>query len=519
MIRTKGANVAVREIDRTRRKLLKYSGGVFAASVFLPVNGAAAVRLTAPGELTKLSAVDAVTRMRSGDLDAETYAAALLGRAREKRELNAFISLDPEKLLAAARAADLRRAKGETIGTLHGLPIPVKDSVFTEDYPTTAGTAALRKLNHRVDAPLVARLKANGAMVMGKTNLHELSTGHTSNNEIFGAVHNPFDPTRIPGGSSGGTAVAVATGMAPLGIAEDTFGSIRVPAALCGVAGFRPTTGRYPSDGVVPLTPRFDQLGPIARRVADIILFDRVMTGSSYRDTGPTLDSVRLGVPRGYFYNGMATETQAVIDAALKRLEGTGVTLVEADIPDVKDLIEQFYFPVLNYEVYPTLDTFLRKAGIPGGLAEVLMQAGPRMRAFYNNALVPGAADAVSRRAYENALGTGERLRTVVGDYFSQHALDAMVFPSTLSAAIPIGDENETELDGRRVPTIVAIGNNQALAPACGLPALTLPAGLTRSGLPVGIEFTAAPAMDEKLLTLGLKLEAALGPLPKTALN
>ena len=500
--------------------MLQYSGGVFAASVFRPATSTAAVTLTASGdELAGLSAVEAVARMKSGELDAETYAKALITRARKRRDLNAFINLDPEQVLESARAADKRRSSGQVLGALHGLPIPVKDSVFTEDYPTTAGTAALRELNHRVDAPLVSRLKAAGAIVMGKTNLHELSTGHTSNNEIFGAVHNPFDPTRIPGGSSGGTAVAVATGMAPLGVGEDTFGSIRVPAALCGVTGFRPTTGRYPNDGTVPLTPRFDQLGPIARTVTDIILFDTVITGSSTRYTGRPLNSVRLGVPRSYFYEGMASEIVPVINNALQRLEQAGVTLIEADIPDVKDLIEQSYFPVLNYEVYANLDAFLRNVGLPGGLPEVLAQAGPRMRKFYNNSLVPGAPNAVPEQVYQSALQTGRRLREVILDYFSRHDLDAIVFPSTLNAAIPIGDENETDIDGVTVPTVVVTGNNQALAPACRLPALTLPAGLTRSGLPVGIEFEAAPMTDEKLLALGLGLETALGPLSKTALT
>lgn len=468
--------------------------------------------------LTRLSANEAVARMKSGELAAETYANALLKRAQEKRDLNAFISLDPEQVLEAARDADRRLTRGDKPGALHGLPIPVKDSVFTEDYPTTAGTAALKKLEHRVDAPLVARLKAAGACVMGKTNLHELSTGHTSNNEIFGAVHNPFDTTRIPGGSSGGTGAAVAAGMAPLGIGEDTFGSIRVPSSLCGLVGFRPTTGRYPNGEVVPLTQEFDQLGPMTRCVADVILFDSVFKGSRPA-AGPPLKKVRLGVPRGYFYQGMASETAAVIEDALARLKEAGATLIEDDIPDVADLLQRSYFPILNYKSYRTLDSFLRDLGIAGGLPEVLKQAGPRMRAFYENSLAPDAPDAVSESAYKDAVQLRERLRRVVRDYFSGHALDAVVFPSTLCAAPHIGDDVTTEIDGEERPLFDLMGHNMSLAPACALPALTLPAGLTRSGLPVGIEFEAPHGEDEKLLTLGLSLEQALGPLPKTALN
>ena len=505
-------------LSTTRRKLLQYSGGLFAASV-IPTRAAAAIRLTAKAEdsLTRLSASEAVAGMTSGECTAEAYAAALLKRAWEKRDLNAFIALDPEHVLEAARSADRLRTRGGKLGTLHGLPIPVKDSIFTKAYPTTAGTAALKSLHRRVDAPLVARLKNAGAFVMGKTNLHELSTGHTSNNEIFGAVHNPFDPARIPGGSSGGTGAAIAAGMAPLGIGEDTFGSIRVPSSLCGLVGFRPTTGRYPNGEVVPLTPAFDQLGPMTRNVADVILFDSVFTGMRRADTGPPLDRIRLGVPRAYFYKGMASEIQPVIEDALGHLKEAGVTLVDADIPDVADLLQRSYFPILNYKSYRTLDAFLRELGIAGGLPEVLKQAGPRMRAFYENSLTPNAPGAVSESAYRDAVKVRKQLRRVVQDYFSQKNLDAVVFPSTLSAALPIGDDVTTDIDGEQRPIFDLMGHNMSLAPACALPALTLPAGLTQSGLPVGIEFETAHGEDGKLLALGLSLEQALGPLPKTA--
>jgi Asp-tRNA(Asn)/Glu-tRNA(Gln) amidotransferase A subunit family amidase len=507
-------------LSTTRRKLLQYSGGLLAASV-IPTRAAAAIRLTAKPEdsLTRLSAGEAVARMKSGELAAETYARALLKRAQEKQDLNAFIALDPELVLESARAADRRRAHGGRLGALHGLPIPVKDSAFTKDYPTTAGTAALKTLDHRVDAPLVARLKVAGAIVMGKTNLHELSTGHTSNNEIFGAVHNPFDPARIPGGRSGGTRAAVAAGMAPLGIGEDTFGSIRVPSSLCGLVGYRPTTGRYPNGEVVPLTPAFDQLGPMTRGVTDVILFDSVITGARRITDGPPPDLVRLGVPRGYFYQGMSSETGAVIEDALGRLEQAGATLVEADIPDVAGLLQKSYFPILNYKSYRTLDSFLHDLGIAGGLPEVLKQAGPRMRAFYENSLAPDAPDAVSRSSYRDAVKVRKQLRRVVRDYFSKHALDAAVFPSTLCAAPPIGDDVTTEIDGEERSIFNLLGHNMSLAPACALPALSLPAGLTRSGLPIGIEFEAAHGEDVKLLALGLSLEKALGQMPKTALG
>ncbi|MDH4065092.1 MAG: amidase family protein, partial [Acidobacteriota bacterium] len=249
--------------------------------------------------LVELSAVDAVAALRRGDVSAEAYATALLERCTAAKGLNAFITLDPARVLDAARVADRRRASGATLGPLHGLPIPVKDSVNTKDLPTTGGTPALRAFRPREDAPIVRTLVDAGAIVLGKTNIHELSWGWTSNNLAFGAVHNPYDPTRIPGGSSGGTAAAVAARMAPLGVAEDTEGSIRVPAAMCGIAGFRPTTGRYPTADVIPITPLFDQVGPHARTVADLVLFDSVVSGEAGLLVPAPLDRVRLAVARG----------------------------------------------------------------------------------------------------------------------------------------------------------------------------------------------------------------------------
>jgi Asp-tRNA(Asn)/Glu-tRNA(Gln) amidotransferase A subunit family amidase len=168
--------------------------------------------------------------------------------------------------LEAARAADKARAAGATLGMLHGLPIPVKDSVNTKDLPTSNGTRALRDFKAKDDAAVLKPLFAQGAILMGKTNLHELSYGWTSNNATFGPVRNPYDPEHVPGGSSGGSAAAVAARIAPLAIAEDTLGSIRVPASMCGLAGLRSTFGRYPDDGIMPLTVnKFDQVGPLAR--------------------------------------------------------------------------------------------------------------------------------------------------------------------------------------------------------------------------------------------------------------
>jgi mandelamide amidase len=213
--------------------------------------------------LTDLGAVEAVAAVRSGDVKAEDYARALLDRAAALQGLNAFRTLDPQMVLESARAADQKRASGAPLGSLHGLPIPVKDSANTKALPTSNGTRALKDFRPKEDAAILKPLFAQGAILMGKTNIHELSYGHTTNNLAFGPTRNPYDTSRVPGGSSGGSAAAVAAHMAPLTVAEDTFGSIRIPASFCGIVGLRPSVGRYPGAGLMPIAPRWDTAGPL----------------------------------------------------------------------------------------------------------------------------------------------------------------------------------------------------------------------------------------------------------------
>lgn len=190
--------------------------------------------------------------MKAGDITAEAYAAALLARAESLNFLNTLISRDGDQVRKAARSADLLRATGAELGTLRGLPLLLKDNINTVALPTTAGTPGLRNNRPRHDAPVAAALFRAGGILFGKANMHELALGVTSNNSAFGAVRNPYDPSKIPGGIGGGNASAVAARIVPAGLGTDTGGSVRIPAALCGIAGFRPTTGRYPGHDTMP---------------------------------------------------------------------------------------------------------------------------------------------------------------------------------------------------------------------------------------------------------------------------
>ena len=469
----------------------------------------------ADSALVNLSAVRAIGMMSRGELAAERYASALLVRCAEQQALNCFITLEPARVLEAARAADQRRRAGAALGPLHGLPIPVKDSINTREYPTTAGTPALRGFRPVDDAPIVASLIAAGAIVLGKTNLHELSCGWTSNNHAFGAVHNPYDVSRIPGGSSGGTAAAIAARMAPLGLAEDTEGSIRVPAALCGLAGFRPTTGRYPTVGAAPISPLFDQVGPHARTVADLVLFDSVASSDHRPIKASTLKGVRLAIPRGYYYAGLDPEVERLTEAALAKLRAAGVELVEADVPDLASLIGLITSQVQCHDLNTALPKYLETFGAHVRLEEVIAQASADIRGMFAKYILPGSERFITEEVYRAAVDVHlPKLRHLFQDYYARTGATAIVFPATMMPATRIGEDVEVRIRGQSVPVPVAIARNIAPGSTTGLPGLVLPAGLTADGLPVSLEFDGPAGSDRDLLGLGLAIEQVLGPIP-----
>ena len=345
--------------NHTRREFLAKSGALAALSAMPEI----AVSATSP--LNELSAAEAVAAIRRGDLTAEDYARALVDRCSQLKDLNAFISLDHDAVLEAAQKVDQQRSRGEPLGVLAGLPIPLKDSIGTTSLPTTCGTRSLRSFRPKEDAAVWQRLSQAGAILLGKNNLHEMSLGWTSANQVYGPVRNPYDPTCIPGGSSGGTAVAVSARMAPTGIGEDTNGSIRVPAAMCGITGLRPTLGRYPGAGVMPLAPSLDTVGPMARRVYGLCLLDSVVTGDPIVTLPMDLTGLRLGVSREYYFTNLDTGVQRVMEKVLSRLQETGAVIVEAEIPDLAALVGKVTVAIIYYEARRSITRFLTQQDAP----------------------------------------------------------------------------------------------------------------------------------------------------------
>lgn len=476
----------------------------------------AAALLAAPAvtaqDITDLTASEAAKAIADKKLTATELVDALIARTGDDPG-NVYISFDSEGALASAAAADASVAAGDALGPLHGVPIVVKDNIASKGLPTTGGTPALKGWVPAEDAPVLAKLRDAGAILIGKTNLHELAFGITSNNAAFGAVANAYDPGRFAGGSSGGTGAAVGARLAPAGLGTDTGGSVRIPAALNGVSGLRPTVGRYPAGGIIPISATRDTAGPIARTVTDLILFDTVITGTAETIAPADLGSVRLGVPSGLTEN-LSPETERLFSEALGTLEKAGVTLIDVDIGNELDLAAKAGFPIALWEVKRDLAAFLESSGSGLTLEDVAAElASPDVKFVFEN-LVLGD-QAIPDDVYAAAVTD---LRPLVqagyAEVFAQNRLDALVFPTTPLAAQAIsGSDMTVSLNGEDVPTFQTFIRNTDPSSIAGIPGLSLPIGLTAEGLPVGLELDGPAFSDRHLLALGLAVEAALPKL------
>ena len=464
--------------------------------------------MTLSQPLHELSARAAVDAMRRGELSSEKYTVALLERAHASAHLNAFITLPAEQILESAREADRAFARKHATGCLHGLPIAVKDAVNTKDMPTTIGTRSLRTFQPAQDAALITALRRAGAFVFGKTNLTELAFGWSNNNLEFGAARNPYDPSRIPGGSSGGSAAAVAARIVPVAIGADTLGSIRVPGAMCGVAGLRPTLDRYPNAGAWAFAQgRLDQLGGFARNIADLQLLDQAITGDT-AEAEVTLGRLRLGIAP-FYWEGLDSEIECVTQAALARLEDAGVSLIRADIPEAMKAAFPIAATTMLYESVGSIRHYLHTFNTGLSFEDVLAQAGANVGDLMRNVAMP--PNRPSAEAFDAMRVQRGLLLDAMADYFRSHRVDAIVFPTITALPPSLGEEHEVDVGGRKVSFFDAFGRNTALSPASGTPSLTLPVGLSAAGLPIALEFVGLSATDRHLLSVGAEIERVVG--------
>ncbi len=458
--------------------------------------------------LYDLTVIEALEGLKSGQFSALEYAGELLKRADLYAGLNAFNHLDEELILREAKSSDDARRSKRGCGVLCGLPIAIKDNINVAHQPTSAGTAGLRNNWPSSDAPVVSALRRAGAIAFGRTNMHELAYGLTSNNAFFGPVRNPFNLDMVAGGSSGGSAAAVGARIVAAALGTDTGGSVRVPAAFCSLVGFRPSHGRYSGEGIVPISHSRDTAGPMARSVADIVLLDQVLSGQRHNLSAGSFKGKRIGVPRGYFFDVLDPEVARLVELALEEMAGLGAILIEADIAGVMGCNPRVGRPIATGEVIRDLPDYLGKYAVNIRISEVLQQvASPDVRAAIQYQFNPeNRADI--EKAYQLAINHSKpELARNYQQYFDDNQLDIIAFPTVLVAPPPIGEDETINLAGSRAPTEATLLHNSGPSTIVGLPGLSVPVGLTDAGLPVGLELEARAGEDDHLLAIGLTWE------------
>ena len=419
-------------------------------------------------------------------------------------DFNTFISFEADIVRIQAEALESKRERGEDLGPLFGVPIALKDLIATRDYPTTFGTTVLGEYTPDRNAVVVDQLLAADAIVFGKANAQELAFGSNGYNSHYGQQLNPYDPDRIAGGSSGGSAIAVSARMTPLSLGGDTAASIRVPAAFTGIYGHRPTTGRYDTTGIWPIAGTLDTVGPFARSVEDLALVDSVFTGD-FTDLA-TVDpsEIRLGVPAGFFYKFASDEVKTAFAAYLKDLEAAGVTLVHVEMSGAEDLKNAGLYPILFYELIPAVTLYLETWGNGTTFDELYAGLGPDVKGAWDFLIMDGAPQQVPVEVYGAAISDARpRMRALYADYFSDNDLDAMIFPTAADDPPISGEGNPMEqvIDGETVSTFV---NDETSYPGAlaGVPGVSYPMAMSAGGFPIGVSLDGPVGRDRALLAI-----------------
>jgi indoleacetamide hydrolase len=465
-------------------------------------------------DFPSLGLAAAAAAVREGHITSEAYTAALLLRARALAELNAFITIDEAGVLAAARAADKARATGSAAPLL-GVPLGVKDSYLTKGLPTSLGLDGLAHFLPREDADAVRAIKGAGALVFGKNNLVEMSYGLTGHNARYGQVKNPHARDRVSGGSSSGSAASVAAGIVPASLGGDTVGSIRVPASFCGVVGFKPTTGRWPREGVAPISHTLDTTGVFARIVEDCILVDQVMTGEqavASADAGNGLKGVRLAFAPRQFLDLVDSEIEGRFREVVRHLQDAGAEIVEVDLgDDFNALVQTATWGIFAHETMGAISEFLRRHDIPTTFEAIYEGLKPQLRQAWGHIVLPSGSGATSGESYQTALDVSRpEIQRRLDRAFVSHGALVVLQPTTPCTAPRIEEQATVHIAGQEV-SYLALANHTVSASSVGLPGISLPVGLSRAGLPIGLELDAPLGSDRRLLNIARRIEGIVG--------
>jgi aspartyl-tRNA(Asn)/glutamyl-tRNA(Gln) amidotransferase subunit A len=458
------------------------------------------------------SAIELAAAVRTGDTTATTLAeAALAAIAQGNGELNAFLHVDAEGALAAAQRVDRSVANGEDPGPLAGVPIALKDNLCTRGVPTTAASRILEGWRPPYTATVVDRLVGAGAIPVGKTNLDEFAMGSSTENSAFGPTRNPRDHARVPGGSSGGSAAAVAAGMVPIGLGSDTGGSIRQPAALCGVVGLKPTYGMVSRYGLIAFASSLDQIGPLTRTVADAALCLEVIAGhdpmdsTSLKEPAPSLvaslhDGVAgrtIGLVRELL-DGADADVEAAVRASAATLRDAGATVIELSIPELRLGLSAYYL-IAPAEASSNL---ARYDGVRYGLRVdavdlTAMNVATRTKGFGDEVKrrIMLGTFALSAGYYDAYYGRAQRVRTLLSRAFAEAygRADLLLGATAPTTAFELGAKT-TDPMAMYLSDVFTIPSNLS-----GDPAVTVPFGVGTDGLPVGVQLL-GPARSERLV-------------------
>ena len=432
--------------------------------------------------------------------------------------INSFITVMADHALRAAEEADRLTRRGHFQGILHGLPLAIKDNIETKGIRTTGGSKILASWVPSRDAHVVRRLKRAGAIILGKTNMHELALGATNDNPHYGPARNPYDLSRIPGGSSGGSGAATAAALCGASLGTDTGGSVRIPASLCGVVGLKPTLGRVGRGGVMPLSFSRDCVGPITRTVVDAAMILQVVAGRDPQDRASSSRAVprypdllerdlvgkRFGLPRRFIAEMIDQDTQKVLDESVRHIEGLGGIIEEIDIAHI-DLAPGADSNVVRPEAVYLIEAYLKRIDPQATIGAYLDLMGADVRSILGGQTgIPGSKPVLGHVYVKTLREDCEKMRAGFREAMS--GVDGLLLPTTPFPACKINEDPGVDRDGRKNTFMTYVRNCVPLS-VVGYPAISVPAGYSRKGLPIGLEIVTRPWEEEKLLSMACAFE------------